>query len=258
MVMRRSGERALVTGASSGIGRALALKLASEGYELVLTGRDEARLREVAAICGDASVIVEDLSTPGAADRVAAKCGRIDVLVNNAGFGVHGRFWETDRSQEEAMIMTHVTALYGLTKLLLPGMIARDKGRILNVGSVYSYAPVPEQAMYGATKAFLLSLSESLNGELRGTKVRVTAVLPGMTRTQFRDRAGVVTKRLRGMWAAEVAEIAYAGMAAGRRIVVPGWQNKLFIGLARHLPPAAFSWVVRQVNAFRGLEKAAH
>ncbi len=245
---------ALVTGASSGIGRALALRLARGGYDLVLVSRDEKRLKEVAAEAGvSCRIVTEDLSKPGAAQRIAAP---VDVLVNNAGFGLHGDFSQTDLAQEQAMIQTHVVALVELTKLVLPGMLERGKGRILNVGSVYSYGPAPHQAIYGATKAFLLSFSNALYGELAGTGVTVTALLPGLTRTEFHERAGIGAKRLKGMSAEDVAEAGVAAMLAGKPVVITGFPNKVYVLLYRLLPAAAFSRLMRLINRLRGLKPA--
>ena len=212
---------AVVTGASSGIGRALALRLACGGHDLALVARDHSRLGEVAkqaeALGARAQTIIEDLSKPGAAQRVAARVeGPVELLVNNAGFGMHGEFWRTVLSQEQAMLQIHVGALLELTRALLPGMVSRGRGRVANIGSVYSYAPMPYQAVYGATKAFLLSFSEALNGELSGTGVTVTAVPPGLTRTESQPRRH--RGQGRGMSSAEVEGLPrHHGRAAHRR-----------------------------------------
>lgn len=253
---------ALVTGASSGIGRALALRLAKGGYDLILSGRDAAQLRVVQRAAKDlgaaSDIVLADLSLPGAVGRVYEALDRrpLEVLVNNAGFTVHGDFSETDLKDEMSMIAVHVGAVLELTKLVLPGMLARKKGRILNVGSVYSFAPVPHQAVYGATKAFLLSFSDSLWAELRGSGVSVTSLCPGITRTEFRSRAGVSTKRMSGMSAEAVAECGYRGMMAGRRLVVPGLLNKLFVFVARRIPSGAIPVLTGIISRFRGLGPA--
>lgn len=248
---------ALVTGASSGIGRALALRLARAGYDLVLVSRDEARLREVAAQAGvPCRLIAQDLAAPDAAARVVERLegAEVDVLVNNAGFGLHGDFADTELAAEKAMIETQVVAPVALTKLLLPGMKARGRGRILNVGSVYSYGPAPHQAIYGATKAFLLSFSAALRGELVGTGVTVTALLPGLTRTEFHSRAGIGAKGLKGMPADEVAEAGYRAMEAGKAVVITGGLNKVFVLLYRALPLSAYLRLMAVINRLRGLK----
>lgn len=257
-----SRPRALVTGASSGIGRALAQRLAKGGYDLVLCGRDAAQLRAAQRACQDlgakSDIVLADLSLPGAVARVYESLDHrsLEVLVNNAGFTVHGDFSETDLKDEIAMIAVHVGAVLELTKLVLPGMLERGRGRILNVGSVYSFAPVPHQAVYGASKAFLLSFSDSLWAELRGSGVSVTALCPGVTRTEFRARAGVSTKRMSGMSAEEVAECGYRGMMAGCRLVVPGLLNKLFVFVARRIPSGAIPALTGVISRFRGLGPA--
>lgn len=254
---------ALVTGASSGIGRALALGLARRGYDLVLVGRNTERLSAAAEACRDMGrrtlTLSIDLSRPEAADAVTRALREypamdITVLVNNAGCGVHGPFAATSLDSERAMVELHVGALLGLTKALLPAMLKRGGGRILNVGSVYSMSPVEEQAVYAATKAFMLSFSQSLAAELRGSGVTVTALCPGVTRTEFRERAGIADYgRLSGMSAETVAEAGLDGLMAGRGLVVPGVLNAAFVILARLLGPIGAAVLVRHANRFRGL-----
>lgn len=253
---------ALVTGASVGIGRAIALRLARAGYDLALLGRDIDRLSETQRACralgAETQLIVADLALPRAARRAYDALDRypVDVLVNNAGYTVHGEFLDTELEAEQAMVAVHIGATLELTKLVLPQMIARGQGRILNVGSVYSFAAIPHQAVYGATKSFLLSFSDSLGYELKGSGVTVTALCPGITRTEFRARAGVTTKRLSGMSAEAVAEAAYRGMEAGSRLVVPGVLNKLFVFCARRLPSGVIPALMGLISRFRGLSPA--
>jgi len=248
---------ALVTGASSGIGRALALRLARAGHDLVLVSRDEARLRDVAAASGvPCRLIAQDLAAPDAARRIVERLdgAAVDVLVNNAGFGLHGDFAGTDLAAERAMIQTQAVAPMELTKMLLPGMIARRRGRILNVGSVYSYGPAPHQAIYGATKAFLLSFSAALRGELEGSGVTVTALLPGLTQTEFHQRAGIAAKRMKAMSSEDVADAAYRGLEAGRAVVITGATGRIFVLLYRLLPMAAYLRLMAGINRLRGLK----
>jgi len=252
---------ALVTGASSGIGRSLARRFADAGYDLAIVSRDGARLKAVAdEIMSKTGVvvlpIVQDLSAAGAGRKVVEALGgrEPDVLINNAGFGVHGAFAETEVSDELAMVRVQVDAVIELTKAVLPGMIRKGRGGILNIGSVYCFAPVPEQAIYASTKAFLLSFSQSLIGELSGTGVHVTLVCPGITRTEFRERAGMKdTGRIRGKDPDEVADAAYRAFSAKRRIVVLGGASKIFVGLARWLPGLIFLPLMRSINRYRGI-----
>lgn len=249
---------ALVTGASAGIGRALALRLAETGHDLALVARDMARLADVAkeakAFGAEAILIDEDLSRSSAARAVWARLRDrpVDVLVNNAGFGLRGDFAGTDAAAESAMVRVHVDAVLELTKLALPGMLARKRGRVVTIGSLYSYAYAPRQAVYGATKAFALSFSQALSSELEGTGVTATAVLPGVTATEFHERAGIAAKRGVGaMSAEELAAAAYDGMERGARVVVPGLKNKLFVLAVRILPTAAVAALMRALNGWR-------
>ena len=186
-------QTALITGASSGIGADLARLFARDGYDVVLVARSEEKLREVAEGIGKehagvtARVIVADLARPDAARDVVDALGGlpIDALVNNAGYGVAGPFVETDVRSELEMIQVNVVALTHLTKLLAPGMVARKRGRILNVSSTAAFQPGPLMAVYYATKAYVLSVSEALAEELRGSGVTVTALCPGPTATGF-------------------------------------------------------------------------
>lgn len=255
---------ALITGASSGIGRALALRFARGGFDLALSGRDGAALDSAAAECAAlgaaASTHVADLSRPGAAAELARALGRVpDVLVNNAGFTVHGAFAGTDIRRERDMLEVHLGAALELIKAVLPGMLRRGSGRVLNVGSVYSYIPVPEQAVYGASKAFLGYLSHALRGELEGTGVTVSLICPGITESSLRERAGVKSKGIPGtqMRAEAVADAAYEGTLRGDALIVPGWGNKLMLLGARLLGSHRLPGIVRAVNRLRGLRPPA-
>src|SRR6185436_6905763 len=189
---------ALVTGASSGIGADLARELAQGGHDLVLVARGEDKLKALAAELEKAHsirarVISADLAQPDAAVQLVKQLGGtpIDVLINNAGYALYGRFAETDAADELRMIQVNIVALTQLAKLLLPGMLARKKGRILNVASTAAFQPGPLMAVYYATKAYVLSFSEALANELQGTGVGVTALCPGPTRTGFQKRAEI-------------------------------------------------------------------
>lgn len=253
---------ALITGASSGIGRALADEFAVRRFDLVLTGRDQPALEAAAQSCREkcqVEVVVHtaDLSDDAAvSDLLTAISDRpIELLVNNAGFGIKGDFAETDINNELQMVEVQVTAMLRLTKAVLPAMVKRGKGRILNIASVYSVASVPRQSVYSACKAFLLSFSTTLSEELRGTGVTVTVCLPGVTRTEFRRRAGITDRGASGMTPESVAQRAAAATMRGRHIVTPGGQNRLFVFAARHLPARATSRLVRFINDRRGVNR---
>lgn len=257
-----TGNWAIITGASSGIGKALAFEFAGGGFNLLLTARNEAALAEIAAECAgkygiETDVVPADLGRQDSLDRligaIGAKPRCYEVLVNNAGFGIHGDFASSDIEQNIQLLNVQLTAALKLTKAVLPPMISRRSGRILNVASVYSYSPVPLQSVYSACKAFLLSFSSSLQNELKGTGVTVTVFCPGTTQTEFRSRAGIGEKRKdSGMTAQTAAHIAYVETLRGTHIVVPGFLNRLFVFLARLLPRWTVPPIVRFINRQRG------
>jgi hypothetical protein len=243
---------ALATGASSGIGLELVRLLASDGHDLVLVARSGERLRELArefesAHGAKSIVIAEDLSDPGAPARLAERVQRdglsLDVLINNAGFGLGGAFLESDWNAERNMVLVNVLALTELTKRLLPAMAARKKGRILNVASTAGFVAGPKMAVYYATKAYVLSFSEALAEELAGSGVTVTTLCPGPTETGFARTAKMTASRLFRMrppaTALSVAKEGYAGMKAGRRLVITGFLNKLMVQSLRVSPRVA-------------------
>jgi short-subunit dehydrogenase len=252
---------ALVTGASGGIGAELARVLAANGHDLVLVARTTDRLaavaRELSAAHGiEARTLAADLALGDAPEVVArslaSEGGEVDVLVNNAGFGLHGPFATTDGARELEMIALNVCALTRLTKALLPGMIARRRGRILNLASTAGFVPGPYMAVYYATKAYVVSFSQAIAEELRGTGVTVTALCPGATRTGFAGTAGMEGSRLfrRGvvMDAATVARAGYDGMMAGRAIVVPGLANKAIVASTRVSPRGLLARVTARLQ----------
>ena len=253
-----SGPAALITGASSGIGSALAQVFARHGHSLVLVARDEGRLNELGARLrhqygAEVHVIPKDLALESSSrellDEVLIRSIEVDTLVNNAGMIVYGEFSETDLTKELHMIRVNLLALTQLTKLFLPAMIRRGKGRILNLGSTGSFAPSPLNAVYSATKAYVLSFSEAIAEELDGTGVTVTALCPGATRSELQKRAGMEDVRLlqRSVMEADaVAEAGYKALTAGRRVVVPGLVNRLQVLVVRFLPRRA---VVRSARA---------
>ena len=256
--MNAAGKWAIITGASSGIGKALALEFARGGFNVLLTGRNAAALSEVAAhMAATSEVITVDLSCVDQVDRlidaIRSKPYRYEVLVNNAGFGIHGDFASGDVDENIKLLNVQLTAALKLTKAVLPQMVERRSGRILNVASVYSFAPVPFQSVYAACKAFLLSFSASLQSELQGTGVTVTTFCPGVTQTEFRTRAGIGEKnKTSGMTAEAAAHIAYVATLRGKHIVVPGLVNRIFVSLAQLLPIGCMANLVRFINRQRG------
>lgn len=253
---------AVITGASSGIGRALAAEFASGGFHLVLIARNEAALRELAAECRrehgvEAEVLAADLACADSLEdlinKLSGKPREYEVLVNNAGFGIHGSFASSDIEENIRLLNVQLVAALRLTRLLLPDMIARRRGRILNVASVYAFSPVPFQSVYAACKAFLMSFSSALQNEVAGTGVTITAFCPGITQTEFRARAGISEKHPgSGMAAETAARMAYAGTLRGQPIVVPGLLNRLYVLASRWLPPSAVPRMIRSINRQRG------
>ena len=257
------GGWAIITGASSGIGKALALEFARGGFHVLLTGRNQAALAAVAAECTksfhvSAEFVVADLSRLDSMDHlieaILSKSRRYEILVNNAGFGIHGAFASSDINQELQLINVQLAAAIKLTKAVLPSMIAAHSGRILNVASVYGFAPVPSQSVYSACKAFLLSFSTSLRNELEGTGVNVTVFCPGITQSEFRNRAGIAVKNKdSGMTSEAAAHIAYTETMRGKAIIVPGLPNRMFVLASRLLPGSSFAKIVKLINRKRGL-----
>ena len=250
---------ALITGASTGIGLELARRFAASGYPLVIVSRDRDRLAKVA---GELHVEYEvpvrhfatDLSQPRAAqglwDEISSAGITIETLVNNAGVGVYGTFQDQSLDALQGMQMLNMLALTTLTRLALPGMLARRRGRILNVASVVGYQPGgPRMAVYYATKAYVLSFSKALAVELEGTGVSVTTLSPGVTRSAFEERSGANGTRLYRlmpqMSARSVAAAAYRTMERGGGVVIPGFFAKI-LAVAGELPPRSVALAVNR------------
>ena len=245
---------AVVTGASSGLGRGLAIRLADRGMSLVLTGRNEVRLAQAAqeirrtASQVKVETVVTDLSTRSGVSALLEYVGDrpIEVLINNAGFGSYGPFAEADPEREDEEVAVDVSAVMALARAFLPGMIARGSGGILNVASTIAFQAAPYQAVYGASKAFVLSFSNALWAETRGTGVAVTALCPGPTRTGFVDAldADVAhTTIYRNL--ADPERVIEAGLRAldqGRAVVIPGLRNRILAQSARFMPR---EWLTR-------------
>jgi uncharacterized protein len=253
---------ALITGASSGIGREIAKLAAADGHPLVLVARRSEVLERVAAELEAAhrvacTVVTADLADPAAPARIFERCERsgveVEVLVNNAGFGVWGRFVETELDREIEMVQVNVVAPMHLTKLFAPAMVRRGRGRILNVASTAAFQPGPLMAVYYASKAFVLSFSEAIANELAGTGVTATALCPGPTRSEFQKRADIEGARLVSAWVkmadpVAVARLGWAAMKRGRHVVVPGMMNKAGIHALRLSPRRLTTMMIRKMQ----------
>jgi short-subunit dehydrogenase len=248
---------ALITGASSGIGLEMARVFADHGHDVVLVARSEGKLQSLAAELEKkgvrAHVVAADLSAADGpktvVDIVNQRGIAVDVLVNNAGYGLFGSFLETSLDAELAMIHLNVVALTDLTKRLLPPMVARKSGRILNVASTAAFLPGPLMAVYYATKAYVLSFSEAIANELSGTGVTVTVLAPGPTASGFQAAASLEDSKLvAGKTLAtsrEVALAAYHGVMSGESLVIPGLVNKMTAQMHRWLPRRMVTQLVR-------------
>jgi short-subunit dehydrogenase len=256
---------ALITGASSGIGLELADVLAADGHNLVLVARREQALR---ALAGDlerrhgiqATAFVADLARLEERMRLASDLSgegaEIDVLVNNAGFGLRGPFASTPVERDLEMIEVNIAALTHLTRLFLPGMLTRRTGRILQVASTAAFQPGPLMAVYYATKAYVLSFSTALAVELEGTGVTCTALCPGPTRTEFQAVARMGGTALASaaisMDARTVARLGYRGLMRGKAVVVPGWLNKAGVVGAKLAPRLLAARIAKLSQDARG------
>lgn len=254
------GGAALITGASSGLGRDYARLFAADGQDVLLVARRLDRLEE---LCGEfesahgvrAVALSCDLSGDGAAARLVDRVDNlgleVDFLVNNAGLGSNGAFAEADLASQLEMIQVNVKVLVELTHLLVPSMVARGRGRILNVGSVAGFQPGPYMATYFASKAFVNSFTEALAWELDGTGVTATVSCPGATATEFGDKAGNGDSLLFRLGAADSMEVAregYAAMKAGQRMVVHGLTNKVAAQSVRLTPRALVLGIASRLN----------
>jgi short-subunit dehydrogenase len=255
---RGAGQTALVTGASAGIGVDLAECFAADGYDLIITARTEPALREVADRIAKAhgvkiSVVPGDLGAIGGGAKLAADIAQrglsVDVLVNNAGFGHAGGFAAEPIEPQLGMIDLNDRTLVELTHIYWKGMLAKKRGGVLNVASTAAFQPGPLMAIYYASKAFVLSFSEALWEEARGTGVHVSCLCPGPTASKFRDRAGTDKTRLgktsKVMPSMPVAKLGYEGFQKNKRVVVTGGRNKLLVGLVKLLPRGQVLKIVR-------------
>jgi short-subunit dehydrogenase len=237
----------LITGATEGLGREFARLFSHNGYPVVLvarhqTGLDTLAIELHAAGHADVRTISKDLSFPAATEELKAAIDdqkiSVGILVNNAGFGIHGPFHQTDWKSTEGMLNLNMVTVTHLTRLFLPEMLQRGHGKILNTASTAAFQPGPLMACYFASKAYVLSFTEALAEELSGTGVTVTAFCPGPTRTQFQKRSNTenIRENAFAMEAAHAAEAAYHGLMKGKRLVIPGFTNKLLAILVRLAP----------------------
>jgi len=248
-------QRALVTGASSGIGEAFARQLVAEGTKVVAVARREERLR---TLPGDVEVLVADLSTESGIASVEARLaqGDIDLLVNNAAFGTSGAVCDIEPDRIEREVMLDVVALTRLTRAVLPTLVRQGHGGVLNVGSIVGFYPVPFLATYSASKAFVRSFTEAVAAEVRGTGVHIGVLCPGLTRTEFQQTSG--GSDLRSMpafvWqsAETVARIGLDGLSAGRTVVIAGRFNRLLVLGNALLPNRAVRRIALLVQRARG------
>jgi short-subunit dehydrogenase len=254
-------QTALVTGASSGIGRELAHQFAAGGHDLVVVARRAAALdslvADVTRVHGvSATAIAADLAEPSAAQRIydalALAGTRIDVVVNNAGFGLGGSVAALPLDRQLEMIQVNVTALTALTRLFLPGMVERNQGGILNVGSTAGFQAGPLMAVYYATKAYVLSFTEALAEEVAGSALRVSCLCPGPTATGFAETAQMTKSNLfkrATMTASDVARIGYDGWTERKVIVIPGFPNRQGVALVRFAPRSMVRKIVKRLNS---------
>jgi len=239
---------ALITGASTGIGKAFAERLAARGDDLVVVARDTARLealaKELDAGFGtNVEVLTADLTTGQGMAAVEARLGDgdqpVELLVNNAGFGTVGKFHELPVAGEITEIGLNIVAVTRLMHAALAGMVARGRGGVINVSSIAGYQPNPGTATYGATKAFVSSLTQAAHEELKGTGVQCMVLCPGFTRTEFQDRAGVDSSGVPDfLWqdATTVVDHALASFAKGRAVCLPGALNQATAGFSAVMP----------------------
>jgi short-subunit dehydrogenase len=253
-------QTALITGASSGIGKELAIQFAKGGDDVVLVARSEGKLQELAEQIRKnysvaATVIRSDLATIDGVDQLCDQLRErtihVDTLVNNAGFGALGKFAELSIDRQTDMLLVNVVALTRLTRALLPAMLHRGRGGVLNVGSIAAYQAGPYMSVYYASKAYVLSFTEGLREELAGTGLHVTCLEPGATESNFGDESGmgkldILTSS--AMSSKAVAKAGYKGYCDDEAIVIPGWKNRLVVASTGFLPRFATRKLVAKMQ----------
>jgi uncharacterized protein len=259
--MTANRKTALITGASGGIGEALARTLAQHGYDLILVARTASKLEALGAELStkngiQTTSISSDLSAFDASEKLMTELENrklnVDVLVNNAGFGEYGEFATGDPVKQQQMISLNIMTLTMLTRALLPKMLERKFGRVMNVASTAAFMPGPLMSVYYASKAYVLSFSEALGEELLGTGVTVTALCPGPTESDFQARAAMQDSKLvQGktlMTSREVAEQGVAALERGQRVVIPGIINQIQAQASRFLPRAIVPGIIKNIQ----------
>jgi hypothetical protein len=252
-------DTALITGASSGIGLDLAQLMAPE-FDLIITARNQGELEKIARELeskhgNHVHVVPADLTRPEAPQQIFSEIERrglpLDILINNAGFGSYGAFAESNLQNDLEMVQVNIAALTALTKLALPGMLRRKRGKIMNVASTAGFQPGPLMAVYYATKAYVIMFSEAIANELKGSGITVTCLCPGATATKFARRADMENSRLfklGAMRSADVARAGYKGMMRGKTMVVPGLLNKALAQSVRFSPRKLVTAISRSVQ----------
>ncbi|WP_159021069.1 SDR family NAD(P)-dependent oxidoreductase [Algibacter sp. L3A6] len=251
---------ALVTGAASGLGYELTLLLAKDAYKLILVDIDSAKLADVqieveTQFNVEVITLIKDLSLPNISQDIINDIGDapIDVLINNAGFGLFGTFAETNWERESAMLNVHVITTTHLTKLVLEGMVKRGSGKILNMASLAAFQPGPLMSIYYASKSYMLSFSEAIANELKGTGVSVTALCPGPTKTAFQETVSEDANDNKITFnmacAKEVALYGYKAMLKGKSYAIPGRFNKVLAVIPRFITRNAATSIVRKLQA---------
>ena len=250
---------ALITGSTSGIGKAFADKLAREEYNLILVSRNIEKLRAQAAILASehgirVSLVSADLSRPGAAQKVfdaVREMGiSVQMLINNAGFNEAGSFLETNMEKELGMLNLHAVFTTEMMKLFIPTMVKDGYGRVLNLGSTGSYTPCPYDAVYAATKAYILSVSKGIGAELKGTGVSVTTLCPGSTKTEFVRKAGMENTPLFKICVMDpvtVADIGYKALMKGKTSVIAGAYNKMLVLFSKIMPAFIINAITKKM-----------
>lgn len=252
-------KNALITGGASGLGYEFALLFAQDGYNLVLIDINSDKLHETkteieSSYDTSVEIMTKDLSQVNISDEIISELGNkhIDVLVNNAGFGCFGAFNEVDWERQAQMLNLHVVTTTHLTKLLLKGMVKRGSGRILNLSSLAAFQPGPLMSLYYATKGFILSFSEAIANELKGSGVTVTALCPGPTKTSFQEVVSCDTSQNKIAFnmanPKDVAAYGYKSMMKGRAVAIPGGLNKILGTLPRFIPRNMATKIVRRIQ----------
>lgn len=245
--------KALITGASSGIGKEMALYLSKQGVDLILVAREQEKLKEVQKLIKtNSQIICMDLGIAENCIELYKQVKDVDILINNAGFGLFGEFKDTDLITEINMINTNVCAVHMLTKLFLSDMCEKNSGYILNVSSIAGFMPGPHMATYHATKAYVLKLTQSIYEELRkkNSNVKISALCPGPIKTPFLDKANVHFKT-KLMTSEQVAKYAIDNMFKGKYMILPGTNNKLIRFLSKFVPDKIIGKIVYKMEEAR-------